>query len=312
MIAVLLGAQRFDPTLGNAVAMQGVQGRFAMITAGWQELENEDEELAAHLGGDTVNLRLHARSVELFQRDPELSALHRERQALLRHLQEVYRIRLNHAQEAERELSQYDMPERMRDEVKTTSIETLKSLDTWHLEKCARVREEFDEKLHLHTRPEVMRHKEELSRALEGCVAVAIAGGHVAVLINRLMMFDLGSLIGNRVVFAWSAGAMAITDRIVLFHDSPPQGQLAHQILDVGLGLVPRTVVFPTPQRRLDLEATERLASMSRRFEPATCLVLQDRSWITWTGTSFGRVSKVLRVTDTGKSVTFAPLRGTR
>ena len=230
----------------------------------------------------------------------------------MRHLQEVYRIRLNHAWEAERELSQYDMPERMRDEVKTTSVETLRSIDTWHLEKCTSVREEFDEKLQLDTRPEVMRHKEELARALEGCVAVAVAGGHVAVLLNRLMMFGLGSLIGNRVVFAWSAGAMAITDRIVLFHDSPPQGQVAHQVLDIGLGLVPRTVVFPTPHRRLDLDATDRLSSMSRRFEPATCLVLPDRSWITWTGTSFGSASDVLRVTDTGKSVPFAPLRGTR
>ena len=62
----------------------------------------------------------------------------------------------------------------------------------------------------------------------------------------------------------------------------------------------------------LDLDATDRLSSMSRRFEPATCLVLPDRSWITWTGKSFGSASDVLRVTDTGKSVPFAPLRGTR
>lgn len=309
-VAVLLGAQRFDPTLGNTVAMQGIAGRFAMITAGWQEREDEDEELGAHLGGDVVNLRLHARSVELFQRDPELSNLHRERQALLRHLQEVYRIRLNHAQEAERELLSVNMPERMRDEVNTISVESLKSIDAWHLEKCAQVREEFDEKLRLNSRPEVMRHRDEIQQALEGCVAIAIAGGHVAVLMNRLAMFGLRDFIGNRTVFAWSAGAMAITDRIVLFHDSPPQGTTALQVLDVGLGLVPKTVVFPTPHRRLDMDATERLASMSRRFEPATCLVLQDRSWVTWTGTNYGRASGVLRVTDTGKSVSFAPLRG--
>ena len=34
---VLLGAQRFDPSLGAAVSELGVTGRIATITAGWQE-----------------------------------------------------------------------------------------------------------------------------------------------------------------------------------------------------------------------------------------------------------------------------------
>ena len=75
---VLLGAQRFDPSLGAAVSELGVTGRIATITAGWQERESEDEELAAHLGDRTVNLRLHARGDELFREDPELRDAHRE------------------------------------------------------------------------------------------------------------------------------------------------------------------------------------------------------------------------------------------
>lgn len=307
--AVLLGAQRFDPTLGSAVAMHGVKGRIAMITAGWQERELEDEELSAHLGGDTVNLRLHARSSELFQKDPELGQAHRERQVLLRHLQEIYRIRLDHASNADRDMAAYDMPERMRDEVRGISIEAMKSLDTWHLEKCADVRREFDEKMNVAERPEVRRHTEAIARDLEGCTAVAIAGGHVAVLVNRLMLFGLGELIGDRPVFAWSAGAMAITDRIVLFHDDPPQGQVAHQVLDVGLGIVPRTVVFPNPERRLHLDNTDRVALLARRFAPSTCLVLPDRAFVTWTGTSYGKASGVVRLADTGANFPFAPLR---
>ena len=93
---VLLGAQRFDPSLGAAVSELGVTGRIAIITAGWQEREAEDEELSAHLGGRTVNLRLHARSDELFREDPALRDAHRERQASLRHRQDFYRIRLEH------------------------------------------------------------------------------------------------------------------------------------------------------------------------------------------------------------------------
>ena len=312
--AVLLGAQRFDPTLGSAVSMHGVKGRFAMITAGWQEREDEDEELAAHLGGDAVNLRLHARGVDLFQKDPELAKAHRERQSLLRHLQEIYRIRLDHAAAAEQDVAAYDMPERMRDEVLTSSIEASQQLDALHLAKCRSVRDEYEESMGLAHRKEVMRHREEIAGLLEGCAAVAIAGGHVAVLVNRLRMFGLDKLLTNeaRPVFAWSAGAMAITDRIVLFHDDPPQGQVALQILDDGLGIVPRTVVFPNPERRLHLDAVPRISSLARRFAPAVCLVLPDRAFVTWTGTSYGNTDGVIRLADNGAHVPFAPLRALR
>ncbi len=299
-----------------AVAMHGVHGRFAMITAGWQEREAEDEELAAHLGvgqdaGPAINLNLHARGNELFAKDPELAKAHRERQVLLRHLQEVYRIRLDHASSAEHEVAHYDMPERMRDEMVTTSIEHIQQLDQWHLEKCKSVREEFDQRMDVDNRKEVMRHRKEIKKILEGCSAVAIAGGHVAVLINRLMLFGLGELIGSRPVFAWSAGAMAITDRIVLFHDDPPQGQLARQVLDCGLGLVPKTVVFPTPERRLNLDNTERVSLLARRFGPATCIVLPDRAFVTWTGTSYGRAAGAIRLAESGANIPLVPLRAT-
>jgi hypothetical protein len=235
-------------------------------------------------------------------------------------LQEIYRIRLDHASSAEREVAAYDMPERMRDEVRQTSIEAIQQLDAQHIEKCASVRDEYEVRMQLASRPEVMRHREEILSQLVGCAAVAIAGGHVAVLVNRLMLFGLDKMLTMsaskdappRPVFAWSAGAMAITDRIVLFHDDPPQGQIARQVLDVGLGIVPKTVLFPTPERRLHLDATDRIAVLARRFAPATCLVLPDRSYVTWTGTSFGKTNGVIRLAENGANVAFAPLRGMR
>src|SRR5205085_11020329 len=108
---VLLGAQRFDPTLSAAVARQYVTQRMALVTAGWQELEGEDEELRAHLAPrETVNLMLHARSEELFREDPELRAAHRERQDALRHRQDFYRIRVEHALEAARVIEKRPAP----------------------------------------------------------------------------------------------------------------------------------------------------------------------------------------------------------
>ena len=102
---------------------------------------------------------------------------------------------------------------------------------------------------------------------------------------------------------------MAITDRIVLFHDDPPQGQVALQILDAGLGIVPNTVVFPTPERRLHLAVTERIALMSRRFAPAVCLVLPDRAYVSWSGAAYGKTNGALRLADNGANVAFGPLR---
>ena len=93
---VLLGAQRFSPTLGAAAAELAVEGRIATITAGWQEREDEDQELDAHLAGRTVNLRIWERVERVFQQDPELHRAHRRRQELLRLRQDFYRVRLDH------------------------------------------------------------------------------------------------------------------------------------------------------------------------------------------------------------------------
>src|ERR1051325_8744781 len=100
---VLLGAQRFEPSLAAAMARQYITGKVALITAGWQERESEDEELKEHLAPrETLNLRPYARAEELFRDDPELRDAHRERQEALRHRQDFYRIRVEQALEAER------------------------------------------------------------------------------------------------------------------------------------------------------------------------------------------------------------------
>ena len=68
---VLLGPQRLKPTLIDAVKKLDVRGDFAAVTAGWQEREDEIDELSAHLDRPVTNLRLHARGEDVFQRDPE-------------------------------------------------------------------------------------------------------------------------------------------------------------------------------------------------------------------------------------------------
>ncbi len=117
---------------------------------------------------------------------------------------------------------------------------------------------------------------------MKECDALAIAGGHVASLLNRLRLFRISDLARGRMVFAWCAGAMAISERVVLFHDSPPQGPGAAEVLDSGLGLIGEVVVFPQPEFRLRLGDKKRLSLLARRFAPATCLAMPARSRVTW------------------------------
>jgi hypothetical protein len=300
---VLLGAQRFDPSLGAAVAEVGVTGRIATITAGWQERESEDDDLDEHLQGRAINLLLHQRGEDVFRRDPELHDAHRERQEILRHRQDFYRIRLEHELEAQHVIRQRAAPEAILADEASASIDAIRDLDQWHLTKCAAVRSAFDEKIAPWSRPAVAEHIAELRAIVRECDAIAIGGGHVATLLNRLVLFRIVDLVETRAVFAWCAGAMAISDRVVLFHDEPPQGSGAAEVMDSGLGLVPGTVVLPQPEDRLRLDDTARVQVMARRFAPAVCLAMPARSRITWRSKRFTSAHGVIGLMNGGESV---------
>jgi hypothetical protein len=280
---VLLGAQRFDPTLGALVAAHGIDGPIATITAGWQERESDDQELHEHLGRRTVNLHLYERARDVFRSDPELHVAHRKRQEVLRHKQDFYRIRLEHELEAARVICTRAAPPEILAEEHAASIESIRELDAWHLAQCARVRAEFDERWRPFERKALARHRREIEQVLAGCQALAIAGGHVAVLLNRLLFFGIADLLDGHMVFAWTAGAMAVCERVVLFHDAPPQGPGAAEVLDRGMGWVPGLVALPHPETRLLLDDGARVATMARRFAPATCVALPARTHLTWT-----------------------------
>lgn len=279
---VLLGAQRFNPTLAEAVADLRVDGRIATITAGWQEREEEDEDLREDLGDRTVNLRLHARAEEIFRQDPDFAAAHRERQEHLRHRQDFYRIRLEHALDAQHMIAQRKAPDDMLEDEERASIDAIRSIDSMHLEGVTRERKRHEDKLRQNERAAVVEHRAQIAEIVRGCDAIAIAGGHVASLLNRLRLFNIENLARGKVIFAWCAGAMAISERVVLFHDSPPQGQGAAEVLEAGLGLVGGVVVLPQPEFRLKLNDRERLKTLARRFAPAMCLALPARSRVTW------------------------------
>jgi len=303
---VLLGSQRFSPMVVETVRARNIEGRIALITAGWQERESEDEELRKHLEGTTVNLELHRRTEQIFAEDPELADAHRERQQMLRHKQDFYRIRLEHALEANHVIRQRKAPPEVLKEEEASALAAIRALDEYHVSQCARVHQEFTDRLQTHERDAVRRHRDELREILAGCKAICIAGGHVASLVNRLFLFGIRKLIDGHTVFAWSGGAMAVSERIVLFHDSPPQGEGAPEILDTGLGLVPGIVPLPQPELRLDVENKERVATFAGRFAPAHCLAFPKGAHVTYENSRFLAPHGVGKLCEDG---TYRPFR---
>ncbi len=280
MKLALLGQQRFDPNLKVAAKALGVSGKVALVTAGWQGREEEDLDLSDHLGGQTVNLELHRRADEVFAQDPEFRQLYRERQLRYRQIQDFYRIRLTSLIATAKVIAHRSaLPAVLEDERKT-SVGAIRLLDHHHWIRCERVRHDFITECDPASRPVIARHRAEVRDVLADCAAVAIAGGHVASLLNRMHLFDVAGGIGDRPVLAWSAGAMAVTERVVVFHDYPPHGNAAPQILDAGLGLARGIVALPNPTTRLALDDEERVMMYARRSAPSTCLAFPRRSFL--------------------------------
>ncbi len=284
-VVVLLGPQRLQPTLNLAVESLGIRGRIAAVTAGWEEREGEDQELSAHLAGRTFNLGLYERAEDVYRLDPEFFRVIRVRHDRLRKIQELYRVRLAHQMEAARELLRREsLPgyaELIEPEVRG-AIDALRRLDDEHVQRIREVHVEFVQRWKPFEREHIARHRRELGALLDGCSALCIAGGHVAILLNRLRLFGVLDLLKQQPIIAWSAGAMVVGERVIVFHDRPPQGAGDPEVLEVGLGAVRGIVALPHAEKRLRLDDRTRVALFARRFEPSLCVALDPRTRIDW------------------------------
>ena len=102
---------------------------------------------------------------------------------------------------------------------------------------------------------------------------MVLAGGRVDVLAHVLHLFNVAAAIRSPVI-AWSAGAMALAERIVLFGDRAPQGPGFPEVHGSGLSLVRGAVLLPHARARLRLDDAPRMAVMARRFAPDRCVLL--------------------------------------
>ena len=268
---VLCGPQHAEPTVPRVLEELGVRGPVAIVTAGWQEREGE-AGVVADVKLPTIELALHKRADDVFAKDPELATAYKARQTALKLMQDAYRLRLDHAAEAARAINV--LSKELAADENLASSEMIRHIDRDHVQRCRARHAAFEEAWHPSQRPAIVRHVAELRGLLADVGALVIAGGHVAVLLNRLRLFDIVALAGQKPVIAWSAGAMAMTERIVLFHDDPPHGQGVSEILDAGLGLAPGIVALPEARLRLHLGDQQRVSQLAQRYAPARCITL--------------------------------------
>jgi hypothetical protein len=271
----LLGPQR-RPTLDRVLSSLDVGGPVAVVNAGWQEREADDAEILSLAGGQAVNLRLFARWMDVLAADPEYAAAEREHRQLLDELQQLYRIRLDHALQAV-----YAVTARGggHASIQTTAVEdallAVRLIDATHLSRVQQLHDDFYGTWRLEARGAIAGHREEVRGLLSAAECLVVAGGHVGELVRVVHLFHLAPYLPARVV-AWSAGAMALTPRVVLFHDRAAHGASLTEVFDAGIGVIRGLVLLPHARRRLLTDDHLRMSVLARRFEPASCLVLDD------------------------------------
>jgi hypothetical protein len=270
---ILLGPQR-RPTLDSVVASLRLDGPFATITAGWQEGEQDDGELRKRLGHRDVNLSLYRRWLDVLERDPQFAAADRRLRAVLEEMQDIYLLRLDYAMRAVYAVQRRNGDEEIRDGALADAIASVRELDAAHLYRVSEIRLEFYQARQPHNRPVIAEHRDEVSRLLGDAAALVLAGGHVGVLADVLHLFNVAAALRSPVI-AWSAGAMALTDRIVLFNDRAPQGPGHPEVYGSGLSLLRSLVLLPHARAKLLLDDAPRMAIFARRLAPARCILLE-------------------------------------
>ncbi|MDH3748720.1 MAG: Type 1 glutamine amidotransferase-like domain-containing protein [Gammaproteobacteria bacterium] len=296
----LLGPQR--PVVNLATPFGAVDdGRsVAVVSAGWQDAEADIDDVHEIVKRPLVDLRLYQRAEAVLGSEARLREVYRERQDRLQEQQRLYRLRLRQSMLAARRLLRADGDPAILEPEQRHAISQQRALDRHHLQRISAIHGDADSAIADIRPPTLTEHIAEIADVLSGCVTVIITGGNVAVLLNRLRLFSLGPLLAQKNIIAWSAGAMVLADKVVLFHDNTPQGNRDAEVFDVGLGIVNDFVFLPDVKHRLDLSDKVRTALFCRRFAPATCLTLDSGSLLHYEGGHVAAAHGVRRLSRTG------------
>jgi hypothetical protein len=268
--ALVLGPQR-RPTLAAVARTLDLAGPVVTVTAGWQDREPDDAELDALLDGRSSNLRLYSRWQDVLARDADYAAAERDYRAARREQRELYLIALDGALRALHEVARHG-----GDAVSAARADAeyvVRLVDERHLARVREARVDFEAAVRPAERDLVARHRADVAEVVTAASALVVAGGHVDDLLHVLRLFAVPA---PAVVIAWSAGAMALTERVLLFHDRTPHDGSHAEFLDYGLGWLRGCVLLPHARHRLRTDDPRRMAELARRAAPARCVILDD------------------------------------
>ena len=286
--AVVLGPQPGRISLGPGLeALDLPPGPVAAITVGWRETEpvlREVERELERLGRKAAPLHIGERVGRAFASDAELAKAHRVLQDGLLAEERLYGVHLRRAVETAHEVAQLTFGEKYRVPYAEEAWRAILAADRFHVECHAVLWQEFREAVRLHERPALRKEKEEVERLLAGSASVVLTGGHVAVIRNRLLLLGLGDALARLPILAWSAGAMVLTPRVVLFHDRLPGGSARPEVLGDGFSVLPGLALFPDAGMRLDLEDRQSLGELSGRVKPDRAVLLDSEDVLHWDG----------------------------
>ena len=96
-----------------------------------------------------------------------------------------------------------------------------------------------------------------------------------------------------------AAGAMALCERVMLYHDAPAIGRGHAEVGMDGLGLVPGVVALPDASHRLHLDDPVRMSRLSVRVAPLRCAVLDRGDRVDWDGTTVSGPGRVVALDGT-------------
>lgn len=296
----LLGPQRPTVNLAEPFGTIGDDQAVAVVSAGWQDAEGDIDDVHQIVRRPLVDLGLYRRADDVLGTEERLNEIYRERQDRLQELQRLYRLRLRQSMLAARRLLQADGDPAILMDEQRHAISQQRALDRHHLQRIRDIHDEFDSRIAEERPPKLADQGAEIAEVLSACETVILTGGNVAVLLNRIRLFSLGPLLARKNIIAWSAGAMVLADKVVLFHDNTPQGNRDAEVFDAGLGIVSEYVFLPDARHRLNLGDKIRTALFSRRFSPAACLTLDSGSLLRYENGRVAAADGVRRLSRDG------------
>src|SRR6476659_10186955 len=179
----LRGGKRFLTTAGAVVRRLDTGGPVATITAGWAERGADDGELDTVLAGRPQNLRLFGRMMDVLEHDEAVAAAALALRDAVDDLAGLYSIRLHHALDAVYALRRRKGREDVLAAAYRDGVEAVRRLDQWYLDEVRALYSEAYATGAAGGSELWAQHRAEVAEVLAGSSVLAVAGGHVGMLL---------------------------------------------------------------------------------------------------------------------------------